>query len=247
MIDLLSSEWCGFSDQEWLSHFTRNDQKRLQLDFSEEKELDAQTQVLIFPSIQAFQKGEGSDGRFLRAAVAAFCEKHDLPDYEKTMELFVREENWHSAYLKQYMAYYKTVELPRSFLDLIFRRLRRFGGLRCEVTVLVTAEIIALTYYSALEHCTDSKVLKSICCQMLQDEAPHIVFQSRTLSWFRNGFMTNFLRKLLMDLTCFWVWGAFHKVYRKGGYSFSRFWRENRECLRQSIFLAEKKKVSEPA
>lgn len=242
MVDLLSSELCGFSYRDWLSHFTRNDRERLKIDFSEEKKLSAQARALIFPSIRAFQKGEGSDGSFLRAAVSAFCEKHDLPDYEKAMDLFIREENWHSSYLKQYMAYHKVAELPRSFLDRVFRRLRRLGGLRCEVTVLVTAEMIALTYYSALERCTDSRALKSICRQMLQDEVPHVVFQSYTLSRFRNGFPSKLFRRLLMELTGLWVWGAFHQVYQKGGYSFSEFFKENRGYLRQSIILAEKRK-----
>ncbi len=159
------------------------------------------------------------------------------------MNLFIKEENFHSAYLKQYMAFYKVPELPRSFLDRIFRRLRRLGGLRCEVTVLVTAEMIALTYYSALARCTDSKALKSICKQMLEDEVPHVIFQSYTLSRFKNGAAAVFARKLLMDFTCFWVWAAFHKVYRKGGYSFSGFFKENRDCLRQSILLAEKREL----
>ena len=80
MVDLLSSDLCRFSYRDWLSHFTRNDQERLKIDFSEEKELSAQARALIFPSIRAFQKGEGSDGRFLRTAVSSFCKKHDLPE-----------------------------------------------------------------------------------------------------------------------------------------------------------------------
>lgn len=240
MVDLLSSDLCRFSYRDWLSHFTRNDQERLKIDFSEEKELSAQARALIFPSIRAFQKGEGSDGRFLRTAVSSFCKKHDLSDYEKAMDLFIREENWHSSYLKQYMAYHKIAELPHSFLDRVFRRLRRLGGLRCEVIVLVTAEMIALTYYSALERCTDSKALKSICGQMLQDEVPHAIFQSYTLSRFRNGFPARLFRWLLMEFTCLGVWSAFHKVYQKGGYTFSGFFKENQGYLRQSILLAEK-------
>ncbi len=41
MVDLLSSDLCRFSYRDWLSHFTRNDQERLKIDFSEEKELSA--------------------------------------------------------------------------------------------------------------------------------------------------------------------------------------------------------------
>ncbi len=77
------------------------------------------------------------------------------------------------------------------------------GGLKGEVTVLVTAEMIALTYYDALAKSTDSPVLKSICEQMLHDELPHIMFQSHTLQYFKNGPAFNFARMIVMEITSF--------------------------------------------
>ena len=74
------------------------------------------------------------------------------------------------------MKWHRVPEKKYSVLDSIFRRLRQVNGIRSEVTVLVTAEIIALSYYTALKNATKSSALKSICSQMLHDELPHVVF-----------------------------------------------------------------------
>ena len=238
MVNFTQTEMNRFQYQDWIAHFENNDTKRLKIDFSEENPLSEKTKKLIFPSIQAFQKGEGSDGKFLMQTVERYVETGGPAEYQKAMQLFVKEENWHSAYLKTYMDHYGIKAAKKSALDTVFRKLRHLGGIKCEVTVLVTAEMIALTYYDALSRCTDSNALKRICKQMLDDEVPHIVFQSYTLSRFNPNRMDILLRVLLMNLTLLFVWGSFHKVYQAGGYRFSRFIKENNGYLRQSVDLS---------
>ena len=126
-------------------------------------------------------------------------------------------------------------------LDKVFRRLRKTGGIRSEITVLVTAEIIALAYYTALSKATNSILLKRICKQMLKDELPHIVFQSYTLSFLPNTVWHNLLRIFLMGATTVVVWIAFGDLLLAGGYSFDRFLSENLSYLRQSIRLVKVK------
>ena len=241
MVVITTSEKNLFTYKDWEAYFRENDGKRLDIDFSQEKALPRKVKKLIFPSIRAFQKGEGSDGGYLMKTVCAFAEQSGEADYPNVMRLFVREENQHSAYLKTYMKFHGVEGAKRSVLDSAFRRLRKLGGLKCEVTILVTAEMIALTYYDALSRCTESAALKSICDQMLQDELPHIVFQSYTLRHFRVRGADKLARRLLMDVTSFLVWCAYRRVYRAGGYGFRRFFKENRGYLRQSIQMTEGK------
>lgn len=238
MVNFLDSEMNDFTYKEWNQYFSANNERRLEIDFSKETDLSDKERSLLFPSIREFQKGEGSDGRFLLEAVNEFADKRGLPEYKEAMQWFVKEENWHSAYLRKYMDYYHVKVKGRSFLDKVFRNLRRLGGVKCEVTVLVTAEMIALTYYDALAQSTESAVLKSICGQMLHDEIPHIMFQSYTLRHFKNNPIDEMMRILLMETTLLFVWGAFHKVYRAGGYDFNRYLKENLGYLRQSVLLA---------
>lgn len=237
MINITKSKMNYFHYHNWINYFKHNNRQRLKTDFSQETRLSENELALILPSIQAFQRGEGSDGRYLQKAAAKWAKKSGRPEYEEAMAWFIREENQHSSYLKEFMNYYHIDEAKSSFLDWVFRRLRQLAGLRCEVTVLVTAEMIALTYYDALSRSTDSPALKSICRQMLRDELPHIMFQSYTLGQFKDGPFSRLLRILLTEITSLFVWGAFHQVYQAGGYSFSRFFKENLGYLRQSIFL----------
>lgn len=238
MVILLQSKMNQFHYKAWTKYFEANDRKRLQIDFSGETGLTDAEKKLIFPSIQAFQKGEGSDGAFLMYEVENFAYQNHKEEYIDAMRLFVKEENWHSAYLKKYMDYYGVKLKEKSFLDKCFRRLRKLGGLKCEITVLVTAEMIALTYYDALSRCTPSPALKSICAQMLHDELPHIMFQSYTLSLMKQGWLDRIGRIFFMEATLAAVWIAFHKVYLQGGYSLSRYIKENMGYLKQSVTLA---------
>lgn len=244
MVHFTESDMNRFQYQDWVSYFENNDTKRLKIDFSKEDFLSEEVKKLIFPSIRAFQKGEGSDGKFLARTVDRYVEAGGPTEYRQAMRLFVKEENWHSAYLKVYMDYYGIPTVKKSVLDTVFRKIRHFGGLKCEVTILVTAEIIALTYYDALSKCADSNALKQICGQMLNDELPHVMFQSYTLSRFNPNRWDILLRSLIMNTTLLFVWGAFHKVYQTGGYRFSRFIKENNGYLRQSVYLSRKQKRS---
>lgn len=223
---------------DWVSYFMVNHEKRLQIDFSEEIELNEAEKALIFPSIQNFQKGEASDGIHLLDCVRRYAAKNHDPDYMEAMKWFIREENQHSAYLKKYMDYYEISARKTSALDQIFRNLRKLGGLKGEVVVLVTAEMIALSYYSALAECTDSPVLKKICRQMLHDELRHIIFQSCTLNKLKMSPLENLLRIILMETTVTVVWFAMTDVFRSGGYTFWRLLCDSLGYLKQSIDIS---------
>lgn len=240
MINIMKSKMNRYTYREWADYFAKNDTKRLSIDFSGERPLTEEEKRLIFPSIRAFQRGEGSDGVYLMKTVEEFVQRSGEKEYAEAMRWFVKEENWHSAYLRNYMDFYQIEVLENSRFERIFRKLRQLGGLRCEVTVLVTAEMIALTYYDALSHCVDSPALCSICAQMLKDELPHIMFQSYTLRYFQNRLSDQLFRVFFMKATLLMVWSAFHRVYRAGGYGFCRFLRENMGYLRQSIALVGK-------
>lgn len=239
MIVLTNSKMNKYNYKDWISYFKANDQQRLNIDFSKESPLTDSERKLITSSIQAFQKGEGSDGKHLMNTVEAYIQKHGAPEYREAMLLFIKEENWHSAYLKKFMDHHHINPARSSFLDKIFRKLRQSGGLRCEITILVTAEMIALTYYDALSKSTDSPALKSICTQMLHDELPHIIFQSFTLNRLKKLPFHKLSRIITMEVTLLFVWAQFHNVYQAGGYSFIKFLKENLGYLRQSVLLED--------
>ena len=224
---------------DWSAYFEENSRHRLEIDFSKENGLSENEKRMIFPSIQRFQIGEASKGWFLLKCAKHYAEKENAPEYFEAMKWFVREENCHSAYLKKYMDYYNVPVRKGSALDWIFRFLRKTWGLKSEVTVLVTAEMIALSYYSALAQCAVSPALKSICEQMLHDELRHIVFQSMTLHKLKINSLENMLRIILMEVTLLVVWSSMKDVFGAGGYTFRRFATDSLGYLRQSIKISK--------
>ncbi len=60
--------------------------------------------------------------------------------------------------------------------------LRHAGGLRREICVLLTAELIALSYYRVLALAYDDPVLGAACERVLLDERGHVAFHRATLS-----------------------------------------------------------------
>ncbi len=239
MIELRNDPSVQYSYDEWLEFFRENDKHRLQIDFSQEATLSDETKALILPSISAFQIGEHSDGLHLIKVSEAFASKFDEPTYPEVMKLFIREENFHSSYLGEFMRYHGLPLRKSNFLDRTFRRLRRRGNILSEVVTLITAEIIALSYYSALSDATDSPALKRICTQMLHDELPHVIFQSYTIGHFKQSRWLKFKRHFLMRATTRAVWAAYGNVFRAASWTYSKFKHENLGYLRQSEDIAE--------
>lgn len=231
----------GYDYSDWLDHFTRNERTRLKNSFSDKDILTDKQCKEFFPSIREFSKGESSDGKFLMKTVRQFAKRNDQPKCEVVFIKFIAEENMHSNYLKQFMDHNNIPEMRRSVLDNVFRRMRTAGGFQGEIIVLVTAEIIALSYYRALAARTDSPALKAICSQMLHDELPHIVFQSYNLSFFASDYTE--LRRLIMDGATMAEWTAHQNVYKAGGYTLKKLIRENHGYLRQSEKLIRKIKA----
>ncbi|MCI8834601.1 MAG: hypothetical protein HFH24_04380 [Ruminococcus sp.] len=173
MIYFIKSKKRHFSYAQWNTYFEQNNAQRLLISFEDDR-LTEKEKALIFPSICQFERREYSDGRHLKRVADRFAAETQNKDYMHCIRWFIKEEDAHSNYLKTYMEHYNVREKKHVILDHIFRQLRKLAGLRCEVIVLVTAEMIALSYYDALQHAAGFPALKAICRQMLHDEMPHI-------------------------------------------------------------------------
>lgn len=246
MYCILNSQGISFNYDRWLQYFKKNAKHRLNIDFSEETVLDKAIERLIFPSITAFQKGERSEGAYLRFAAKEFAREKNEGAYPEVVDLFIKEENYHSGYLAQYMNRHAIPRQKNSVLDSIFRKLRQVNGIHLEVMILITAEIIALSYYTALNNAVESKALKSICRQMLHDELPHVIFQSYTLSHFKSNVGNRIVRVLLMEFSCLMVWLFYRRVFVAGGYGLTLLLSESLGYLRQSITISQSKENEPP-
>lgn len=239
----------NLTDFNWIEYFRYNNSHLLKLDFSNNTELSNEEKELITPSIKAFQIGEGSEGKHLMKVVEKFALKKNYKEYPEIMKWFIMEENRHSQTLKKYMEIYNIKTVKKLWIDKIFRILRKMMGLECEIIILVTAEMIALSYYTALSNATNSTILKTICRQMLNDELKHVVLQSDTLhriSKSRNEIINKLIRKiriLVMKVTIFVVWHKYKELFVNGNYEYKKFKKYSIEYLKESIYIEKTGKM----
>jgi hypothetical protein len=217
----------------WHLHFLANQQNPGEMPWDDAYKLSQAERRAIQHSIQQFQLGESSEGRRLLNRVRAYSLATSDPDFAEALSLFVKEEQRHSAYLLRFMRAQKIPNVSSHWVDSIFRRLRVLAGLELSLRVLVTAEIIAVPYYTALGRATASRLLNAISSRIVQDEAAHLKFQSSMLS--RLGASRRLIvRRLIAQLhrlfllgTSFVVWCEHGSVFRAAGYSFKLFLRES--------------------
>lgn len=177
----------------------------------------------IARSVQQFQLGEGSNGRGLLRRGEAFARESGDRHLVAALELFIKEEQRHSAWLGRFLVIQGIPCLERHWVDNVFRRLRKLAGLELSVTVLVSAEIIAVPFYRALRNATRSDLLGAICERILADEAAHLRFQSDTLARLRTSTIRWEAHRWFLMITCAVVWMEHGCAFRAGGYSLQAF------------------------
>jgi hypothetical protein len=187
---------------------------------------------LIGASLQQFQLGEGSAGGGLRRrAINSVLAKSD-PDFVESVELFIREEQRHSRDLGRFLDREGIRRLERHWVDGVFRRVRKLAGLELCLRALVTAEIVAVPYYTALRGATRSPLLRSICERILADEGDHLCYQAFHLMRLRASRRRCWPAceavswRLFLWGTLAVVWREHGRVLAAGGYGWTRFRRE---------------------
>jgi hypothetical protein len=215
--------------QKWFTHFSLRSMTALYVSPLRSEQLAPREKSAIAKSIQQFQLGEGSKGQRLLERGKKYAHETDDASFAAALTLFIREEQQHSRYLAAFMASQGIPRVARHWVDTVFRRLRGLAGLELSLTVLVTAEIIAIAYYRALREATGSATLKMICRRILEDEAAHLRFQAsmlgrisakRSAEWQR---ASGKLHRQFLQGTIALVWMEHRSVFKAAGYNFRRF------------------------
>src|SRR5258706_9061758 len=217
---------------EWRIYYEENASLLLEIPWQIGREVTDEERKAITTSVQDFQAGESSEGRHLFQYSKAYAEQTGDYEYIEAIRLFIAEEQRHARDLTHFLQINEIPLVKTTFTDGVFRRLRQIlGNLEISIAVLVTAEIIAIVYYTALRDATNSQVLQTLCKQILQDEVRHVEFQAEQLGKLRAKrhwlllAATNGLQRFLFWGTGFVVWLFHGRVFRKSGYSFTRFWK----------------------
>jgi hypothetical protein len=217
------------SSREWVEHFRANEKPEALP--REGPRLSEAEREAVVASVQEFQLGESSEGRHLHRLAAQYAWRTGDEDYLRAVEYFIREEQRHSRYLRDFLALEGFGTVKRRWADTVFRRLRNLAGPEVYIGVLLTAEIIAKVYYAGLKGATGSPALHRICDRVLRDEEAHVRFQSERLAMLRHDRprlgrkLTGLLHRTLFFGACLVVWRNHGKVVRRGGLDFRSYWR----------------------
>ncbi len=184
----------------------------------------------IASSIAQFQLGESSEGHHLIARAQQWAAASGDPSLVEALREFITEEQRHSRWLGVVMGQNAIPKLKSHWVDDAFRGLRKLLNLEVAVTVLVTAEVIAVPYYTALRDATRCPLLRAICTRILEDEHEHLAFQGRTLGLLRGNAIG--LRwtahRAGLEAAFLLVWAGHGPVFRRAGMSWNIF---RAQCL----------------
>jgi hypothetical protein len=226
---------------QWIAWFQWNAENQAELPWTEEHNLPPRELAAVAASLQEFQRGESSEGRSLLSRGFRHAMESGDSDYYEALRLFIAEENRHGAYLGSFLIAHHVPLLQATPADNIFRFLRHLGGLEGAIRVLLTAEIIACTYYRAMAAATSSPVLKAICRQVLHDEYKHLRFQKERLeligikrpAWIKQ--LGTWLQSTMLMVAILAIWPRHRVAINAGGYTFTAFLSETFQVYYRQI------------
>lgn len=226
----------------WLNHFEYHAQHPRSIPQGLRDALTPAERRLIASSIATFQLGEQSEGMTLLSAASRFARAHDLPSLVRITELFIREEQQHAALLRAFMLDHQIRLKRRDWTERVFRGVRRLAGLELYLYVLISAELIGIVYYRALERATACQRLEVLCRTLVSDELAHVGFESHLLLVLRKRrcaaarILQRIAHRGFFAATAGVVWLTHRAVLRRGGYDAGSF---VRSCLAQHAFYLE--------
>jgi hypothetical protein len=223
----------------WLAHFRSQAAHPRQVPTTLDDTLSARERRLIETSIATFQLGESSAGAQLRRAVHAHRPGPDSQALVEIFDLFIAEEQRHAHLLGEFMQDHEIALRQHALTDQVFRHLRHRGGLEARLRILVTAEIIGIVFYRALEVVTDCRRLQILCRTLVADELVHVAFESQLLLAMKSGRPD--IRRLLLGAweqcviagAALVVWATHRRLLKSAGYGPLLFLRD---CRSQYAF-----------
>ncbi|MBE9060440.1 ferritin-like domain-containing protein [cf. Phormidesmis sp. LEGE 11477] len=210
----------------WTRAFSQNTKRWQQfaqeIDFSTLR-LDAH----LVDSIKVFQLGECSEGRTLKALAASYAQRHDNPDYLLAIQQFIKEEQRHAYYMAEALRANDVEPIAKQWSDGLFRKVRQLCGWEMMISVLLTAEVIAIAYYSTLAKASSDPQAKRLFERILQDEATHLQFHGEHLRCDRASktSIRRRLHRLFHWLVIALVWVEHRQVLTYQFSSFSQFFK----------------------
>jgi hypothetical protein len=216
----------------WKDHFAEN-AKHQRVDWSVKPVLTVADKRSILYSLKAWQLGETSDGSHLLRATDKHAALIGDPDYVDAVKLFIKEEQKHGSNLGRYIDLIGEERTKKDWGDTLFRKVRYLNtSMELWTIAVIIVESAAQVFYQCLHDATDCPLLRSICADILVDEAHHIKFQNERLAiifgnkHFYHRVLAMLLYGVLFFGTVHAIWFGHRKVFKRGGVEFGEFMRQ---------------------
>jgi hypothetical protein len=218
--------------QFWHQHFKQNLSVK-RVDWNIASTITEAEKDKILPSLKAWQLGETSDGANLLAAATKYAIRENDLMYPAAVKLFIKEEQKHGSNLGRYIDAIGEERISHNWGDTLFRIIRYFNtNMELWTITVIIVESAAQVFYQALHDATNCLLLKSICRDILIDEAHHIKFQNDRLHTifqqknFYGKAISIGLYGILFFATILTIWFAHKKAFKAGGINKNEFMRK---------------------
>ena len=216
----------------WKIHFRENLTKQ-RVDWKLKPAITPQEKENILYSLKAWQLGETSDGKHLLAAAGRYAGKSGDGEYVDAVKLFIKEVQKHGSNLGQYIDALGEQRLKKDWGDSLFHKVRYLNtSMELWTIAVIIVESAAQIFYQALHDATNCQLLRSICNDIIIDEAHHIKFQNERMHIiFRQKSFYNKAFSLLCYSVLFFgtihaIWLGHHKAFIAGGVNKKDFFRQ---------------------
>jgi hypothetical protein len=213
----------------WKEHFQTNATKQ-RVDWNTQARIADSEKEKILYSLKAWQLGETSDGHHLLAAAKKYSLTLNDEVYVEAVELFIKEEQKHGNNLGKYIDAIGEQRLKKDWGDTLFRKIRYLNtSMELWTITVIIVESAAQLFYKALHDATQCPLLKSICNDILIDEAHHIKFQNERMAviFNRKNFYSKAIALLFYSVLFFAtihaIWFAHHKAFIAGNMDKKQF------------------------
>lgn len=168
----LASGQAQFSSRRWLAYFQENKKSCPTIVIPQSVRVSESLRAPLSRSLQRFQIGETGEGKHLKKFAAIMKD----PEYERCIDMFIKEEQHHARVLAQIIAGMDGNLLTWHWSDLVFIGLRRLLHLKTEIFVLLIAEVIGKCFYRTCSAQLEDPLLSDAFSLIVLDELGHLEF-----------------------------------------------------------------------
>ena len=128
-------------------------------------------------SLATFQLGESGGGTRLRRYAREVAPLEQFRGYQRAIDLFIAEEQGHAELLARVVKHLGGQLKSRQWTNSVFRKFRTLINLDFNIQILLTAELIAESYYGQLYLGVNDPMVRQAAKEILRDEIHHLSFQ----------------------------------------------------------------------